>query len=108
MTKQERIDLAAAGRAATEADNARMINAFILLGRMEGHGYSVQLSTCRDTGLMSQTNGLPGWTVTIRGLRSRRRPSPKPFLGVRVSMLNMLDAIEWAYKGFVEQGGCDE
>ena len=48
-------------------------------------GYSVQLSTNRDTGFLSQNNYRPGWTIKVKGLRGcklprfiRRREGPTP------------------------------
>lgn len=86
---------------AIERMNADAFDATSKLRRLLNWGYSVQVSTCRDTAWVARFSGLPGWSCAVRGLPK----APNPKLRARCVALELNDAIGEVYQQVIERGG---
>lgn len=79
-----------------------------MLNELANAGYSVQLSTNRDTAVAYKGGGHHCWTCSIKSVRSRAHKSLKPGIRIRKVASTMGIAVSMAYKEAEREGALND
>ena len=79
---------------AVEEMDGQILELHRQMTHMKQAGFAVHVSTNHDTGFVYRFGGVPGWTCRVRSIKR----SPKRGVSIRVSMLQLHDAVDFAYR----------